>query len=331
MTLNSRLDQFLVKLVAFGIILIFIFNFLSSTPKFRLKEIKIDGPAEEIIFSKPVDIESGGSKVFVLDSQECQVRVFSSEGKWLYNLGRYGRGPGEFIGSPDLDIADDEIALLDSVGRRVNLYGLDGSPRGEFRIGFRGHRIVILSKDKFIVTYMPQVKERNTFLIHGFNRQGKKLLATEKISSSGQTASDFFLFQHYLIKLAGQPVLFKMFGSELAIFLDEHGQRVKAFKADPALPIIEFQPPLPRSRKIQAFFWHVSTFENKIYLVLPNRMEDGDIGPSPRVAVLNSEGKLEDIIDFPVPVLRLTRVTNHFFILDDEANLRLFDLIEGKI
>lgn len=328
---KRKQEPILEKFSLLIIILVVVFNFLSSGQKYRLKEVKIDSPQETIIFSKPVDIESGGSKVFVLDSQECQVRVFSSEGRWLYNLGRYGQGPGEFIGSPDLAVADDEIALLDAEGRRVNLYGLDGSLRGEFKIGFRGRRIVILSKDRFLVTYMPQLKEKNAYFIHGFNRQGKELFKTEKISSSGQAASDFFLFQHYLIKLSGQPVVLKNFSPEIALFLDDKGNRVKAFKADPELPIIEFQPPLPRTRKIQAFFWWVSAYEDKIYLVLPGQMEDGDLGPSPRVAVLNGEGKLENIIQFPVPVFRLTRVANHFFVLDDEATLRLFDLIEENI
>lgn len=330
MKLNRSREQIFLKFILLIIFLVFILNFLSSTQKYRLKEIKMNSPEEAIIFSKPVDIESGGSKVFVMDSQECQIRVFSSEGQWLYNLGRYGRGPGEFISSPDLDVTDEEIALIDAEGRRVNLYGLDGSPRGEFKIGFRGHRIAILSKDKFIVTYMPQLKEKNAFLIHGFNRQGKKLFATEKLSSSGQTAFDFFLFQHCLIKIAGQPVVFKNFGPEMAFSLDDYGQRARIFKADPVLPIIKFQPPLPRARKIQAFFWWVSACEDKIYLILPGRMEDGDIGPSSRVAVLNAEGKLENFIDFPVSVFRLTRVANHFFVLDEAANLRLFALIEGE-
>ncbi len=332
MKINLRSEKIFFRFISLIIIPIFIFfNYLSSTEKYGLKERKIEGPAEEIIFSKPVDIQAEGSKVFILDSQECQVRVFSSEGKWLYNLGRYGQGPGEFIGSSDMDVAGDEIALLDSEGRRVNFYGLDGSPRGEFKIGFKGHRLVILSKDRFLVTYMPQVKEKNAFLIHGFNRQGQKLLATQKISSSGQTAFDFFLFQHFLIKLSGQPVLVKMFNPEMAVFLNENGEPTKAFKADPALPVIEFQPPLPRPRKIQAFFWYVSAYENKIYLVLPGRMEDGDIGPSSRVAVLDAKGKLENFIDFPFPVFRLARVGNHFFVLDEAACLHFFDLIEEKI
>lgn len=328
---DRRLKQILVNFFHLIILLVFIFSFLSSAQKYKFKEIRIDGPEEAIIFSKPVDMESFGPRVFVLDSQECQVRVFSSEGKWLYNLGRYGSGPGEFIGSSDFDVTDDEIALIDSEGQRVNLYGLDGSSRGEFKIGFRGHRIAILSRDKFIVTYMPRLMEKNAFLIHGFNRHGKQLFATEKISSSGQGAFDFLLYQHKLIKLAGQPVLFKNFGPELAFFLNDNGERVKTLKVDPGLPNIEFQPPLPRAKKIRGSFWAVSAFEDKIYLILPGRMEDGDIGPSSRVAVLNSEGKLEDIIDFLVPVVRLTRVANRFFVIDDEANLRLYDLIEGKI
>jgi len=329
MKFNLKLRQSPANILFLFITLFFIFSLLFSGQKIRLREVKIE-ESEKIFFSKPVDIESSDSRVFILDSQESTVRIFSSTGKFLASLGRYGRGPGEFMGSGDMSVSRDEVALIDREGRRIQFFDHEGSFRGEFKIGFRAHRLLSLSEDKFIVSSLPRVLEKNVFLLHGFNRQGKEIFQAEKVSSSGDGAFDFFLFEHHLLRVDGQPALFKNFGSELAYFLNEIGQRIRVLKIDPALPVLQFQLPLSRSRKVQASFWSVSAWKDQIYLVLPGRMEDGDLGPSSHVAVLNLEGKLERVIDFPVPVYRLTRIDNRFFVIDDSARLRLFELIEEK-
>jgi len=330
MKFHLSLNRVPISILFLLITVFFIFSFLFSGQKLRLREVKIE-ESEEIFFSKPVDIESSDSRVFILDSQESTVRIFSSGGKFLASLGRYGRGPGEFIGSGDMSVSRDEVALIDREGQRIQFFGHEGSFRGEFKIGFRAHRLLSLSEDKFIVSCLPRVSEKNVFLLYGFNRQGKKIFQAEKVSSSGDGTFDFFLFEHHLLRVGGQPVLFKKFGTELALFLNEHGQRTRVLKIDPSLPVLIFQLPLSRPRKVQASFWSVSACKDKIYLILPGRMEDGDLGPSPRVAILNLEGKLETIIDFPVPVYRLTRIDNRFFVIDDSARLRLFELIEEKL
>jgi len=329
MKFHLSLKRVPVNILFLIITVLFIFSLLFSGQKIRLREVKIE-ESEEIFFAKPIDIESSGSRVFILDSQESTVRIFSPTGKFLGSLGRYGRGPGEFIGSNDMSVSENEVALIDREGRRIQFFDHEGSYRGEFKIGFIAHRLLSLSEDKFIISSLPRVFDKNVFLLHGFNRQGKEIFQAEKVSSSGNGAFDFFLFQHHLVRVNGQPVLFKNFGPELAFFLNENGQRTRVLKIDPALPVIQFQPPLSRPKKVQASFWSVSAYKDRIYLVLQGRMEDGDLGPSRQVAVLNLEGKLEGVIDFPVPVYRLTRIDNRFFIIDDSARLRLFELIEEK-
>ncbi|MCX7974104.1 MAG: 6-bladed beta-propeller [Candidatus Aminicenantes bacterium] len=315
------------KLGSVFFIPLLIFLWLFSAEKNQLKEVKIKGK-EDIFFSQPIDIETDGSRIYILDSRECSIRVFSFEGQQLAKIGRYGRGPGEFTGSSDLDINGDEIALLDSEGHRVIFYGVDGSYRGEFKLGFRGHRISSLSKDKIIVSYLPRMKEKNVFCLKFFNREGKKLAEAEKVSSSGHGAYDFFLFQHYLIKRGYQLLLVKPFGPQLAIVFDETGKRLGEIKAQRDHPIIQFTPPLSQAKKIQALFWSATIADDKIYLIIPGRMKDGDLGPSPKVAILNSQDKLEGFIQFPLPVYKLTKIGQRFFVIDELAQLRLFDLID---
>lgn len=308
----------------FWIIVFILFGQQLQAQKSQLKEDQFKSQ-ENIFFSQPVDIETDGSKVFVLDSRECVIRVFSYEGQEITRIGRYGHGPGEFINAVDMDVNPQEIALLDSENQRVILYSLQGEYQGEFKIGFRGYRILSLSKDRFLITRLPRFREKNVFLINIVNREGKRLVQTEKVSSSNEIAYDFFLFQHFLIKKESQPLLVKPFGPELAILLNERGERLAEIKPAANQPFCQFIPPLPRARKIKAYFWSVASLDDKIYLVLPGYLEDGDVGPSKKVAVLNSQNQLDCVLEFPWPIYRMTKIGQHFFIIDDTARLRLLD------
>lgn len=316
------------KLSLFSWIFLFIFfGQQLQTQKNQFKEVKFQGQ-EEIFFSQPVDIETDGSKVFVLDGRECVIRVFSYDGQEITRLGRYGHGPGEFINSSDMDVSHQEIALLDSEGQRVILYSLDGGYQGEFKIGFRGYRILRLSKDRFLITRLPRFREKNVFLINIFNREGKRLAQAEKVSSSSEIAYDFFLFQHFLIKRENQPLLVKPFGPELAILLNERGERMGEIKPTAKQLEFHFVPPLPRARKIKAYFWSATSDDHKIYLILPGRLADGDLGPSNKVAVLNDQDQLESLLEFPWPIYRMAKIGQRFFVLDEAARLRLLDLTQ---
>lgn len=78
----------------------------------------------------------GRGRVYVLDQQAAEVRVFDADGRFLHTIGRKGDGPGElsdaasavFIG------AGDTLFVPDPRLRRVNRFLPDGTPVGHFPI-----------------------------------------------------------------------------------------------------------------------------------------------------------------------------------------------------
>ncbi len=75
-------------------------------------------------------------RIFVLDGQAKQVRVFSPEGTYEQTVGGPGDGPGE-LANPGFDpvmSAGDTLVVHDRRGRRVNLYAPDGSSAGSYRV-----------------------------------------------------------------------------------------------------------------------------------------------------------------------------------------------------
>lgn len=69
-------------------------------------------------------------RVFVADSGNNQIQVFSREGKWLRRLGRFGRGSGQFDFPFGLTVRNGKLYVSDRENSRIQIFGLDGTPTG---------------------------------------------------------------------------------------------------------------------------------------------------------------------------------------------------------
>lgn len=76
-----------------------------------------------------------GGRFYVLDRKMNKgIYVFNSDGRFLFNIGRVGRGHGEYIEPTDFVIADTLVLVLDEFGKKFVRYGLDGVYRGQKRL-----------------------------------------------------------------------------------------------------------------------------------------------------------------------------------------------------
>lgn len=72
--------------------------------------------------------------VHVADAQSAELRVFSSDGRFVRRLGREGEGPGEFGHISGLAVAPSGVAALDGRLNRVTVFGLAGDVARTFRL-----------------------------------------------------------------------------------------------------------------------------------------------------------------------------------------------------
>ena len=82
--------------------------------------------------------EVGGDEegnVYVLDSQLCQVHVFSPSGELLRTMFRQGEGPGEVLRPRDMLITEDWVGLAEEFPGKIIMVGYDGLPADNIRIG----------------------------------------------------------------------------------------------------------------------------------------------------------------------------------------------------
>lgn len=82
----------------------------------------------EIIFVSPLDIRTDiEGNIFVSDKHEKSIKVFNKNGLYLFDIGRSGKGPGEFESTPVFDVIEqNKIIAIDERNRRVTKFSNKG-------------------------------------------------------------------------------------------------------------------------------------------------------------------------------------------------------------
>lgn len=103
---------------------------LYKTGKILLRpELVLDDQSmpKGVIFESPFDIEEDPrGNVYVLDYRANNIKIFSSEGKFINTIGRQGQGPGDFNGPFLLAVTKDRIYVWDFRNRRICVLTHDG-------------------------------------------------------------------------------------------------------------------------------------------------------------------------------------------------------------
>ena len=92
---------------------------------------------EDVIFGliTAVQVDADG-RVYVLDSQLSEIKVFDTDGEMVEILGREGDGPGEFRGPADMTLLPDgTIGVLQAFPGQVVRLNADGTDAGRWTLG----------------------------------------------------------------------------------------------------------------------------------------------------------------------------------------------------
>lgn len=90
----------------------------------------------------PTDVEFFGSHIYVVDSGNNRLVVFSEDGKTHFTIGQEGQGKGEFQDPVGLGIdSNGQIYVADSGNHRVQIFNAKGKYSGEIAISNNGRPI----------------------------------------------------------------------------------------------------------------------------------------------------------------------------------------------
>ena len=131
----------------------------------------------EIKLNNPLGIAvAEDGRIFVADSGNSDIKVFTSDGQYSGKFGKQGKGPGELEYPTDLAVKAGKVYVADFKNNRVAVFNTDGtfdrnitqgpgnagiSPlsvdvdeQGQVYLADRSHRIIVLNdKDQFVRTF----------------------------------------------------------------------------------------------------------------------------------------------------------------------------------
>jgi len=104
-----------------------------TSPKVSIELVRTLGDVntddENLAFDFPADLAvDAAGNIYVADSRNQRIQVFSPEGRYLRTIGRKGQGPGEFAATSSIDFdGEGRLHALDSQQRRIQVF----TPKGE--------------------------------------------------------------------------------------------------------------------------------------------------------------------------------------------------------
>lgn len=100
----------------------------------RLRLVKIDsvvlGDSSGGFVNDITDFKRFNEHYYVLDRYDKAIKIFDSSGRLLRQIGRQGRGPGEFVDPFEMAFADSDLYVADpGQGNAVSVFDLQGNYR----------------------------------------------------------------------------------------------------------------------------------------------------------------------------------------------------------
>ena len=122
--------------------------------------------------------------IYVLDSRDCQIKVFDKNGKHIRKIGRKGQGPGEMQFPTMMDIVSGkELMICDLRNNRISFYSLQGELLKEISKGtfLRLFTPMPDSNKNFIGSMRFQIGKKRVDELMKFDSNFRKIFTIEKL------------------------------------------------------------------------------------------------------------------------------------------------------
>jgi len=276
-------------LTIFLIIFFSIVQIGAETKNARLIEelsIDIEATLSDYIASiGEIEVSNNGD-IFIIDKKLNKICVLDSKGKFIREIGRDGRGPGEFQFPFGIRLKmNNDLTLFDIINSKFVVYKIDGKLVEEKKINFSVNGGYMLDNGNYLFskTLFPSKKEsfRNSLSIHNANLDEIKNI---KVVKSIDIMADKIIGINYELSLAisrdriivGNPIE----GYEISVF-DFNGVLINTIKRD-------YEPVQPTEDYIN----HYIRVFDKSYAMIKNKLEFPGVLPPFHNLVSDEEGRI---------------------------------------
>jgi len=185
----------------------------------------LDVPSEQIL-ANPCDIAiSSEGFIYVLDSEDNNLKMFKRDGTFSKCIGRKGQGPGEFVRPWAISIIEDKFWVADAGNRRVQVFSIDGMYLRSYKVPVEYG--VGLAFDEKGSIYLNTKGFRSPKLISAYDSQGNLLKEFGNLEGGSIEYYDFTLIKKQ-IKEGEIPDSFK---NDILLITDRNGNLFAVHRA----------------------------------------------------------------------------------------------------
>ncbi len=298
----------------------------------RLKAVEIPRPsdeADEAVLGRPLALALDENDLFVADAQDCAVKVFSRQGRFLRAFGRKGKGPGELSFPSGVAVAGRTVIVADKLNSRIQAFDREGRPAGEFPTPFLPDRVYALADDVILVTGNPGGKRNGEPLLHIFDTAGRQRWEGLAASSSGDPVYDAFRNMILVCPAGGGEFqVVHRSGDRTALRFASTGALLGRIAVDGRHRSRPLDLPFKgRKKRLLGFCWAAAFDRGLLYLSAPAPVDGKDLGPGREISVIDGKGRLRAVIDLGRAVHRFIVEGDRIFAVDDGGELRIFEVV----
>ncbi|HOI45069.1 MAG TPA: 6-bladed beta-propeller [Candidatus Aminicenantes bacterium] len=279
------------------------------------------------IFSAPVQIVRGGQRIYVVDSQDGEIRVFSESGDYERTVGRKGQGPGELNSPGGMDVYEKKIYVADSFNQRIQIFDEAGGYLESLRVPFIPRQIVILGEDRIVLSRLPMGRGKGEKLVSCFDRKGA--LLWERVDAHLSEDAVYDTFRNLIVlNRAPSGGFFVVWKSEdrRILHFDADGRMTGSMSVDQAHAFKKIRlPTRGRVSEIRGFCWDSSVEAGRVYLLAPDFTPERDLGPGRTIIAVGPGGAITGTVNLPVAVKKICVADHRIFAVDADNDLRIFD------
>jgi hypothetical protein len=298
----------------------------------RVQAAEIARPGNEedaAVLGRPLALALGGDVLFVADAQDCAIKVFSKEGRFLRAFGRKGQGPGELSFPSGVAAAGDRVLVADKFNSRVQVFDRDGRPAGAFAVPFLPDKVQALADGAVLVTGNPTGKRKGEAIVHVFDRAGRPRWEGVEAGFSGDPSFD--AFRNMILAFPGEDgdffVVFRS-GERRVLHFASAGALLGTIAVDERHVSRPIDLPFKRGkRRLAGFCWAAAFDRGLLYLSAPAPVDGKDLGPGREISVIDAAGVLRAVVELPRSVHRFVVEGRRIFAVDDEGELRIFEVV----
>jgi hypothetical protein len=288
------------------------------------------GNAEDAFLSRPAALAFDKNRLYIADAEECAVKVFTKEGRFVASHGRKGQGPGEFSFPSGVSVRGGRIYVADKFNFRIQTLDLEGAPLGGFRVPFAPDKVFALEDDVLLVTHNPLNRSGTEKMLHAFDGNGRLLWQGLESRISGDPVYD--AFRNMTAVCPGPDgdffLIFKCDEREVLHF-DPAGRRIGAIPLDERYEDKALSLPLKSGRRtIRGVGWSWAVSSGRFFLLAPAYTPENDLGPGREVFVFDRTGLLDGLVRLPAETAAIAVDGDLIYAIDIDRELRVLRMSE---